>query len=105
MPELLKLPLQFFAKKKVEEFDMEDIEEDDEEEEETSPPKKKKPAKKGEDTPPWAKEILDLLTPKEASKKETEIPVPPAPKVKEEEDDHEEAPTEMLGKKILRWLW
>ncbi|WP_214773346.1 hypothetical protein [Bacillus sp. ISL-57] len=94
----LKLNLQFFA-------EPDEPENTEPEKEENTEPEKEE--KKGDDTPPWAKKILDLLqqSPQSNSGKgAAEIPVPAAPKVEEkEEEDHEEAPAPKK-KSFINWL-
>lgn len=89
---------------------IDDPEKKDETKKEDSKPKAKK---ESEVTPLWAKELnknmsqlLNSLTPAE-KKAVTEVPIPPAPKRKEDEDDREKIqspPNQPKPKSFLEWL-
>ncbi|WP_086403566.1 hypothetical protein [Bacillus thuringiensis] len=98
---------QFFAKKKTEEEELDDIDDDDDEEEEKPKPKPK--SKSGEERPSWVNELLEAIKPKEQANNQTQkVPVPPKPKVEEDEEPEVEEVEETdkpKKKGFLNWLF
>ncbi|QPA42340.1 hypothetical protein INR14_30060 (plasmid) [Bacillus paranthracis] len=96
---------QFFAKKKTEEEELDDIDDDDEEEEEDEKPKPKRKSKSEEERPSWVNELLEAIKPKEQTNNETQkVPVPPAPKVEEEEEPEVEEVDKPKKQGFLSWF-